>query len=123
DLETCDFAAFGRFDVVFCCGLLYHLPRPWELLAKIASVTDRLFLSTHFTTADPAPLARHGYPGQWVGEHGLHDPLSGLSRQSYSPTLGGPDRMLADAGFRIDPVFAEDFDHPSGPLVTLAAVR
>src|SRR5204862_8334844 len=29
NLEDADLAAFGKFDAVFCCGLLYHLPQPW----------------------------------------------------------------------------------------------
>ena len=35
DLETFDLSSLGRFDAVFCSGLLYHLPRPWELLAGV----------------------------------------------------------------------------------------
>src|SRR5438309_9844020 len=30
DLESYDFTPLGRFDAVYCVGLLYHLPRPWE---------------------------------------------------------------------------------------------
>ena len=28
NLEQSDLSAFGKFDAVFCCGLLYHLPEP-----------------------------------------------------------------------------------------------
>jgi hypothetical protein len=41
----------GMFDVVFCCGLLYHLDRPRKFLETLSSVTTKLmFLQTHFST-------------------------------------------------------------------------
>jgi hypothetical protein len=40
----------GMFDVVFCCGLLYHLDRPKKFLETLSSVTTRLvILQTHFS--------------------------------------------------------------------------
>ena len=30
DLEEDDLSSYGRFDGVFCAGILYHLTRPWE---------------------------------------------------------------------------------------------
>lgn len=35
DLEEASLAQFGRFDAVFCAGLLYHLKRPWRLLTRL----------------------------------------------------------------------------------------
>jgi len=41
----------GMFDVVFCCGLLYHLDRPKKFLETVSSVTTKLMiLQTHFST-------------------------------------------------------------------------
>jgi 2-polyprenyl-3-methyl-5-hydroxy-6-metoxy-1,4-benzoquinol methylase len=41
----------GMFDVVFCCGLLYHLDRPKKFLETLSSVTTKLMiLQTHFST-------------------------------------------------------------------------
>lgn len=38
----------GKFDIVLCCGLLYHLRHPLAALERIRSVTlDRLILETH----------------------------------------------------------------------------
>lgn len=38
----------GRFDVVLCLGVLYHLRDPWRLLERLASVTaELLVLETH----------------------------------------------------------------------------
>ena len=53
-------AKYGVFDVVFCCGLLYHLDTPKEFLNTLSTVTTRLLiLQTHFSTdtkdiADPS---------------------------------------------------------------------
>src|SRR3954452_11124146 len=35
DLETWDPSSFGTYDAIFCCGLLYHLPRPWKLVDRL----------------------------------------------------------------------------------------
>jgi len=44
-------AKYGIFDVVFCCGLLYHLDRPKQFLETLSAVTTKLLiLQTHFST-------------------------------------------------------------------------
>jgi hypothetical protein len=44
-------ASYGQFDAVFCCGLLYHLDRPCELLQTLGRITSTaLVLQTHFAT-------------------------------------------------------------------------
>jgi hypothetical protein len=52
--------AYGLFDAVFCCGLLYHLDRPREFLNMVSSVTKRvLILQTHFSQATDSPSFIH----------------------------------------------------------------
>lgn len=47
NLFEIDFAQFGRFDIVFCLGLMYHVCKPVELMEKIAAVnTDILVIDT-----------------------------------------------------------------------------
>jgi hypothetical protein len=42
---------YGLFDVVFCCGLLYHLDKPKQFLHTLSGVTKKLLiLQTHFST-------------------------------------------------------------------------
>jgi SAM-dependent methyltransferase len=42
-------ADYGQFDVVFCCGLLYHLDEPHAFVDLIGRVARRaLILNTHF---------------------------------------------------------------------------
>ncbi|MEO8673984.1 MAG: class I SAM-dependent methyltransferase [Casimicrobiaceae bacterium] len=41
DLMNADWAAWGRFDVVLCLGLLYHVGRPVELFARMEATGAR----------------------------------------------------------------------------------
>jgi SAM-dependent methyltransferase len=121
DLETFDLGTLGSFDVVFNCGLLYHLPRPWELLARIARVADGMYLSTHYSADESIDTEQHGYPGYWYQEFGYADRLSGLAPASFWPTRAALLDMLRAEGFnRLDVVF-DDPDFPHGPLINLAA--
>lgn len=46
----------GSFDVIFCCGLFYHLDKPREFLSLLSKVTRRmLILQTHFSEAGASP--------------------------------------------------------------------
>jgi 2-polyprenyl-3-methyl-5-hydroxy-6-metoxy-1,4-benzoquinol methylase len=99
DLESFDFTPLGRFDAVYCVGVLYHLPRPWELLAKLATLTDTLYINTHFCPSNQIGLTLHGYEGKKWLEFGYEDPLSGMSSWSFWPTLKSLTTMLQDAGF------------------------
>lgn len=38
----------GRFDLIVCCGVLYHLADPAELISLLAAKTDRVYLWTHY---------------------------------------------------------------------------
>lgn len=52
--------AYGMFDAVFCCGLLYHLDRPREFLNVLSGITKRvLILQTHFSQAGDSPSFIH----------------------------------------------------------------
>jgi SAM-dependent methyltransferase len=70
-------AAHGRFDAVFCCGLLYHLDQPLAFLRALSGVTDRmLYIQTHFSTErentrfNLSPAAENeGVPGRWFLEY------------------------------------------------------
>ena len=80
-------AKYGDFDVVFCCGLLYHIDKPRELLEQLAKQTKKmLIVQTHFSPFDDAdvqktsnfrslgPLAvNEGLQGRWLFEFGPND--------------------------------------------------
>lgn len=70
-------ANHGSFDVVFCCGLFYHLNKPKEFLEILSSVTSKLvILQTHFSTAEndqdgfnlSGLTENEGLPGRWYRE-------------------------------------------------------
>jgi hypothetical protein len=44
DLRSVEFTRFGRFDVVFNSGVLYHLDAPWDLLQRLEKVAQRMLL-------------------------------------------------------------------------------
>lgn len=119
DLEQTPLRTFGRFDAVFCSGLLYHLPRPWELIAQLGEVAPGVFLWTHY--AKTAKTTADGVAGIWYSEHGRKDPLSGLSRRSFWPTLPELRRLLAEAGLARIELVRDEPDHDHGPTVTLTA--
>lgn len=123
NLETEDLAKHGRFDAVYCVGLLYHLPEPWKLIAQIAKVSPALFLWTHFAPDARANETVHGYRGLTYSEYGMADPLSGMSATSFWPAWAELKRMLADHGFVRIEVVRDEPNHPHGPCVTLTATK
>jgi SAM-dependent methyltransferase len=58
DVEEFDFSRFGRFDIVFCYGLLYHLENPARALRNIAAVCDDLLLLETMISDSSAPILR-----------------------------------------------------------------
>jgi SAM-dependent methyltransferase len=70
-------AKYGKFDAVFCCGLLYHLDHPKRFLEILSQVTNRvLILQTHFATGQQiekfnlsAPVKHESLEGQWSTEY------------------------------------------------------
>jgi predicted O-methyltransferase YrrM len=109
DLEEDDLSSYGRFDGVFCAGVLYHLTRPWEHVARMAAISDRVFVDTHVSETDHIALA--GYRGRMYGEFGYDDPMSGTAPHSFWPTEPELVRMFAEAGMRP----AERIQAPPGP--------
>ncbi|MGI5339236.1 class I SAM-dependent methyltransferase [Streptomyces sp. CA-181903] len=99
DVESMDFAALGHFDATLCAGLLYHVRRPWELLADIGSVSDCLYLSTHYWGSSEGLDVVDGYAFHPVREDHPEPQARGLSvdvRWLDRPSLM---RALERAGF------------------------
>lgn len=75
--DAMNIARHGRFDAIFCCGLLYHLDRPKQLLEALGAICDRLlYIQTHFSTERDNPRFRlsspaqnEGLPGRWFLEY------------------------------------------------------
>ncbi len=91
DVMQLDASTLGRFDLVLCLGVLYHLRDPWGALARIADVAaNRLVLETH---VDGVSLGRPGmvlYP---------EAELNGDASNWWGPNEGALHAMLRDVGF------------------------
>jgi SAM-dependent methyltransferase len=123
DIEKTDFNKFGKFDAVFCSGLLYHLPRPWELIPKLAAISPDIFIWTQISEEPKAKKVREGWRGKFYREGGLFDPLSGLSRKSFWLSLGSLIGLLTENGYKEIKIIEHSLAHPKGHAVTLAATQ
>lgn len=123
DIEKLNFEPLGKFDAVFCSGLLYHLPRPWELIPKLARISDNIFIWTQVSEESKAKRMRSGYRGRFYREGGFLDPLSGLSRKSFWLSLGSLMTLLTENGYRETKIIEHNLSHPNGVAVTLAATK
>jgi tRNA (mo5U34)-methyltransferase len=93
----------GRFDVVFCFGLLYHLRHPLLALDRLAAVTGELLCVESAILDDFSPyrggLGR-GYPGgQMVAEFYPGSEYGGNPTNWWVPTLACLGAMVRAAGF------------------------
>lgn len=120
NLEEIELAPFGKFDALFCSGLLYHLPEPWKLISQFSKLSMNLFIWTHYADDDQANETVNGYTGRLYKEAGISDPLSGLSNVSFWPTLGSLIKMLTMNGYRTIHIVENNLTHPHGPSVMMA---
>jgi SAM-dependent methyltransferase len=121
NLETKSLSEFGISDAVFCSGVLYHLPKPWKLIEDIGKITSRVFIWTHYASADLVTEEIEGYEGKWTEEHGYNAPLSGLSEKSFWITIPSLEKILQKNGFSNIKIYEDNPNHPHGAAVTLGA--
>jgi len=124
----------GPFDLVFCLGLLYHLPDPASVLAWCRQRAPSLFLGTHYFEAAErqryrppvftanAVLEQNGgrFEGMWYQEGGPDDGPSGLSPRSFWPKESALISMLRSVGCTRINVLGRDLQD-NLPHVTLIA--
>ena len=118
NLENAQLTVFGKFDAVFCSGVLYHLPEPWKLVAEIRRVTSKLFVWTHYVPEADADVVVGELRGQEHLEGGPNEPLSGMSPKSLWLTLPSISKLLKAAGFESVRILAIT---PEKGIVSLAA--
>jgi hypothetical protein len=121
NLEEADLSGYGTFDAVFCCGLLYHLPKPWELLQRLPSIAPTLFLWTVYAAENEATELPNGMRGKIQIEGGPDEPLSGLSPSATWLTLGSLITALTRSGYESVHVIDNDLAAVNGPAVTIGA--
>jgi SAM-dependent methyltransferase len=123
----------GKFDVVICLGVLYHLPDPVKALEWCRTQSDRLFLGTHYVEKDDP----WRYPPEWFQsaayeyrgkiyrtmqcrEEGEVDPLSGMSPTSVWAYEDDLIMMLRDSGYGRISVLGKDLQN-GAPHITILA--
>ena len=121
NLEETDLSSYGKFDAVFCCGLLYHLPKPWELIQRLRSIAPTLFLWTSYAPEVEAMELPNGLRGKIQSEGGLDEPLSGMSPTATWLTLESLITTLRKSGYGSVEVIHDDPTHANGPAVTIGA--
>jgi SAM-dependent methyltransferase len=121
NLEEAALDRFGKFDAIFCCGLLYHLPEPWRLLEQLPAIAPVLFLWTQYAAEEEARDLGNGLWGKTHVEGGADEPLSGMSPTATWLTLPSLRDLLRDCGYKSVDVIHDDVAHPNGPAVTIGA--
>lgn len=122
DLEVVGPDAFGMFDAVFCCGLLYHLSRPGRFVDRLRRAAPAAFIWTHYAADADTVHGIDGIAGRWTAEWSRPgDDSGGLGRRSFWPTLDALVDRLRTAGFDDVSVLSDDPDHPGAPAATVVA--
>lgn len=123
----------SRYDFIFCCGVLYHMQDPVQLIELMAARTDRVFVWTHYHTDGFRPglvgktVRRYGeafryYEIPYAGRHlgtfwgGNKPSASWLSRDDVL-------RAFRLNGFTNTRIHEEDLQHPGGPCFSVSFWR
>jgi tRNA (mo5U34)-methyltransferase len=125
DVEKLD-PSFGRFDVMFHCGVLYHLLNPAEQILAMGSLVDHVFLDTHIARDEPKIVERQlggtSYQGAFHDEGGWSDPFSGRDPTAFWLTLDSIQALLKSAGFVKQDLW-EVREERNGPRISLLASK
>ena len=121
NLEETDLTSFGKFDAVFCCGLLYHLPAPWKLLEQLPAIAPALFIWTHYAAEAEARDIGNGLRGKIHHEGGEDEPLSGMSPTATWLTLDSLLGVLKASGYARTEVIHDDPTHANSPAASVGA--
>lgn len=110
-------AELGRFDIVFCFGVLYHLRHPLLALDRLSALCDRAIYIESAILDDFSPYRGgfgRGYPnGQMVMEFYPDDQYGGNHTNWWAPTLHCLGHMVRASGF--DQVEAWKLDEGTPP--------
>jgi SAM-dependent methyltransferase len=121
DLEQTPLSSFGQFDAIFCSGLLYHLPRPWEFLDGLRGASPRVLLWTHYAYGAEIRDDANGYRGFRYTEKGIDDPRSGVSPHSFFMRLDDIVEGLKTNGYDRVEIVDDRPHHEPHACVTLVA--
>lgn len=96
--------SFGRFDLVFHFGVLYHLMSPVQHIRSLGRLADTIYLDTHIAPSAKATKSSsidgEAYQYSMVGESGWLDPFSGADPTSIHLTYESLKTAMIWAGFK-----------------------
>lgn len=104
DIENPGIDGLGRFDLVLCVGLLYHLENPFRAIRNICRLTSRLLLIESMCTGEKSPLLR-------LREEGRSED-QGLRYIAFYPSEACLIKMLYRSGFTSVYRFMRLPEHP-----------
>jgi hypothetical protein len=123
----------SRYDLIFCCGVLYHMVDPIELVRLMAAHTDLISVWSHYQITEgqsdrmAETVERDGetytyYPRVYGGRAG------GTFWGGNTPTAcllsrGDLFRAFHHYGLRHHEIHAEDVNHIGGPCITVTFWR
>jgi hypothetical protein len=92
----------GVHDVVWCSGLLYHVPHPLLTLERLRAITGRTLLLATETLPFPGRFAAFA-PARWMhpARPMPFDPSKGYAPWWWLPTPGAVRAMLSATGFAV----------------------
>ena len=124
DVENLN-SQFGSYDLIFHCGVLYHLQNPIEHLLRLKGVANYIFLDTHISTEEKSHAVMYEgieYFGCLVDEGGWSDPFSGVGNKSLWLTKESLMKALNNSGY-LNFIFSEVRDERNGARISLLASR
>jgi tRNA (mo5U34)-methyltransferase len=94
------------FDVVFHCGVLYHLEDPVDHLKRLLPHAGTIYLDTHVAEEDQEDATLESGGQTFVGhkhyEAGWNDPFSGRGTGAFWLKTSDLKRLLDEAGFKTE---------------------
>ena len=119
-------ASLGHFDVVFHCGVLYHLEDPVAHLRAVLPACDAMYLDTHVASSgtDQDTLLSGGerFLGYRYQEGGWNDPYSGRGASAFWLTLPDLRALIESLGFTCE-IWSERAERNGARIGMLARRR
>lgn len=102
-LDVEEATTLAHFDVVFHCGVLYHLEDPVTHLRNLLPACDAIYLDTHVAgegrDGDTMVVDGETFRGYRHQEGGWNDPFSGRGASAFWLTLQDLQALLEAQGF------------------------
>jgi len=99
NIEYLDLNLLGKFDAVVCCGILYHLTKPWTIIENISTITNSLFIWSHYWGSLNDTTFINGYRAKKVITAFPVPDMNALDEYSYWLTFDALRGVLLNNGF------------------------